>query len=37
MAARDCDVCGGRGYTNEICPFCNGSSSKYVDDGNEED
>lgn len=32
MAARDCDACGGRGYTNEVCPSCNGSPSKYVDD-----
>ncbi|KXK32968.1 MAG: hypothetical protein UZ01_00390 [Candidatus Brocadia sinica] len=27
MAARDCDVCGGRGYVNEVCPSCNGSLS----------
>lgn len=32
MAFRDCNVCNGSGYVNEVCPICNGSPSKYVDD-----
>lgn len=32
MVTRGCDVCGGRGYMNNVCPSCNGSPPKYVDD-----